>query len=314
MSNYVKSTDFAAKDALVSGNPAKLIKGTEINDEFNNIQTSIATKADLASPAFSGNPTCATQAIGNNSTRVANTAFVQQEIADAESAINITGGTIDSVAITGGTISGLTSPLDVADGGTGKTSLALNNVLLGNNVTALQEVAPSTAGNVLTSDGTTWSSAGKITYKTVTSASGSAVEFLSIPSWVKRISIIYNGLSLSGSDLIQVQLGAGTYVTSGYTGSAGHINNANITGVTNFTAGFGLTAIGTNASIVHGIMTIVNQSGTTWVASFSGGRSDTTVANFGGGAVTLGATLDRLKIMPNGLNTFDAGSINISFE
>ena len=158
MSNYVKSTDFAAKDSLVSGNPLKLIKGSEINDEFNNIQTSIATKADLASPTFSGNPTCATQAVGNNSTRLANTAFVQQEIADAETAINITGGTIDSVAITGGTISGLTTDLAVADGGTGSSSLTTNAVLLGNGTSALQTVAPGTSGNVLTSDGTTWKS------------------------------------------------------------------------------------------------------------------------------------------------------------
>lgn len=62
MANYVKSTDFQAKDALLTGNPAKIIKGTEINDEFNAIQTAVATKADLASPAFIGNPTAATQA------------------------------------------------------------------------------------------------------------------------------------------------------------------------------------------------------------------------------------------------------------
>lgn len=77
MSNYVKATDFASKDALTSGDPLKLIKGTEINTEFNNIQTAIATKADLASPAFTGNPTAATQVFGNSSSRLATTAFVQ---------------------------------------------------------------------------------------------------------------------------------------------------------------------------------------------------------------------------------------------
>lgn len=158
MSNYVKSTDFAAKDALVSGNPLKLIKGTEINDEFNNIQTAIATKADLSSPTFSGNPTASTQALGNNSTRLATTAFVQQELADAEAAIAITGGTIASVAITGGTISGLATDLAVADGGTGASTLSANAVLLGNGTSALQTVAPGTSGNVLTSNGTTWAS------------------------------------------------------------------------------------------------------------------------------------------------------------
>lgn len=81
MSNYVKAVDFASKDALTTGNPLKLIKGTEINDELNAIQTAVATKADLASPAFTGNPTSATQAFGNNTTRLATTAFVQTALA-----------------------------------------------------------------------------------------------------------------------------------------------------------------------------------------------------------------------------------------
>lgn len=81
MSNYVKATDFQAKDALITGNPAKIIKGQEINDEFNSIQTAIATKADLASPAFTGNPTATTQSPTNSSTRLATTAFVASALA-----------------------------------------------------------------------------------------------------------------------------------------------------------------------------------------------------------------------------------------
>ena len=54
MSDYTKSTNFATKDALSSGNALKIVKGTEIDTEFNNIATSIATKADLASPTFTG--------------------------------------------------------------------------------------------------------------------------------------------------------------------------------------------------------------------------------------------------------------------
>lgn len=160
MSNYVKSTDFASKDALTTGDPLKIIKGTEINTEFNNIQTAIATKADLASPAFTGNPTATTQVTGNSSSRVATTAFVQQEINANEANVAITGGTISGVAITGGTITGLATDLAVADGGTGASSFTLNSVVLGNNVGALNGnmVAPGTSGNVLTSNGTTWQS------------------------------------------------------------------------------------------------------------------------------------------------------------
>lgn len=77
MSNYVKSTDFAAKDALASGNAGKIVKGTEIDTEFNNIATAVATKADLASPALTGTPTAPTPSTGDNDTSIATTAFVQ---------------------------------------------------------------------------------------------------------------------------------------------------------------------------------------------------------------------------------------------
>ena len=76
MSDYTKSTDFASKDALPSGNAAKIVKGTEIDTEFNNIAIAVATKADLASPGFSGSPTAPTQSSGDSSTKIATTAFV----------------------------------------------------------------------------------------------------------------------------------------------------------------------------------------------------------------------------------------------
>jgi hypothetical protein len=83
MSNYVQSTNFATKDALSSGDPLKIVKGTEINTEFNNIATAVATKADLLSPTFTGTPalptgtTAVTQSFGNSATLLATTAFVQ---------------------------------------------------------------------------------------------------------------------------------------------------------------------------------------------------------------------------------------------
>lgn len=87
MSDYTKSTNFASKDNLSSGNPLKIVKGTEIDTEFNNIQTAVATKADLASPTFTGTPTlptgtiATTQSSGNSSTALATTAFVQAALA-----------------------------------------------------------------------------------------------------------------------------------------------------------------------------------------------------------------------------------------
>ena len=80
MSNYTKSTNFAAKDALASGNPSKIVKGTEIDTEFNNIATAVATKADLASPTFTGTPAAPTASFGENTTQLATTAFVQEAL------------------------------------------------------------------------------------------------------------------------------------------------------------------------------------------------------------------------------------------
>lgn len=76
MSNYSKLTDFAAKDALSTGNPSKIVKGTEIDDELSAISTAIATKADLASPTFTGTPAAPTASVGTNTTQLATTALV----------------------------------------------------------------------------------------------------------------------------------------------------------------------------------------------------------------------------------------------
>ena len=83
MTDYTKSTNFATKDNLSSGNALKIVKGTEIDTEFNSIATAIATKSDLTSPTFTGTPslptgtTGVTQTSTNSSTLLATTAFVQ---------------------------------------------------------------------------------------------------------------------------------------------------------------------------------------------------------------------------------------------
>jgi len=87
MSNYTKSTNFATKDTLPSGDSNKIVKGTEIDTEFNNIATAVSTKADTASPTFTGTVTLptgtvgVTQTYGDNDTSLATTAFVQSALA-----------------------------------------------------------------------------------------------------------------------------------------------------------------------------------------------------------------------------------------
>jgi len=80
MSNYLKATDFGAKDALISGDPNKIVKGTEINDEFDAIQTAVNSKADKNNAALTGIPTAPTATAGTSTTQVATTAFVTTAI------------------------------------------------------------------------------------------------------------------------------------------------------------------------------------------------------------------------------------------
>lgn len=118
MSDYVKSTNFASKDSLASGNPLKIVKGTEIDTEFNSIATAVATKADLVSPALTGTPTAPTATGGTNTTQVATTAFVTSAVATAASTAASTYAPLASPALTG------TPTAPTAAAGTNTTQIA----------------------------------------------------------------------------------------------------------------------------------------------------------------------------------------------
>jgi hypothetical protein len=91
MSNYVQSTNFATKDALTSGDPLKIVKGTEINTEFVNIAVAVATKADLASPTFTGTPLAPTASPATNNTQIATTAYIDAAITAVKAALHPVG-------------------------------------------------------------------------------------------------------------------------------------------------------------------------------------------------------------------------------
>ena len=108
MSNYIKATNFAAKDALPSGNAGKIVKGTEIDTEFNAIASAISSKADTNSPTLTGTPLAPTAASGTNTTQVATTAFVKTAVDALGTIGTIASQNANNVAITGGAISGAT--------------------------------------------------------------------------------------------------------------------------------------------------------------------------------------------------------------
>ena len=100
MSNYVQSTNFATKDALTSGDPLKIVKGTEINTEFVNIAVAVATKADLASPTFTGTPLAPTASPATNNTQIATTAYIDAAITAVKAALFPVGSIYTAVVAT----------------------------------------------------------------------------------------------------------------------------------------------------------------------------------------------------------------------
>jgi hypothetical protein len=105
MANYVKATNFYTKDALLTGNPDKIIKGSEIDAEYNAIATAIGSKADTTSPTFTGTPLSTTAAAGNNTNQIATTAFVETALTSFSSNLgDMALQEPNAVAITGGTV------------------------------------------------------------------------------------------------------------------------------------------------------------------------------------------------------------------
>jgi hypothetical protein len=149
----------------------------------------------------------------------------------------------------------------------------------------------------------------------VASTSGTSIDFTSIPSWVKRIIVMFSGISTTGTSPFLIQIGAGSVTTTGYLAQTNYVNNsANSCTGTSSTQGF-IVAHDTGAATVYGgLCTIATLSSNLWVVSGTVNRGSGG-GGFFSGALTLGGTLDRVRITTvNGTDTFDAGSINILYE
>jgi hypothetical protein len=148
----------------------------------------------------------------------------------------------------------------------------------------------------------------------VASTSGTSIDFTGIPSWAKRITVMFSGVSTTGASLIQVQLGdSGGVETTGYSGYYAFITTSAVSGASS-TTGFQFNS-NTGLNNLAGNVVICNLSGNTWTASLMVGSPGAATSNTGGGTKTLSDTLDRIRITTvNGTDTFDAGSINILYE
>ena len=147
----------------------------------------------------------------------------------------------------------------------------------------------------------------------VASTSGTSIDFTSIPSWVKRITVMFNGVSTSGTSNLQIQLGSGSPTTSGYLGSSIASTAAGNSAATS-TTGFVLLT-GAATYLLNGFGVFTNLTGNTWAGVVNTGQSDTARSTSVYAAIGLAGVLDRIRITTvNGTDTFDAGSINILME
>jgi hypothetical protein len=150
----------------------------------------------------------------------------------------------------------------------------------------------------------------------VATTSGTSIDFTGIPAWVKRITVMFSGVSTNGTSALIVQIGAGSVTTTGYvSGTTGGYSGNTISGAA-FTTGFSTQNSNVAANNNYATVTIANISGNTWYyTSVLCGITSQNANMVGGGSITLGGTLDRIRITTvNGTDTFDAGSVNILYE
>ena len=144
------------------------------------------------------------------------------------------------------------------------------------------------------------------------STSGTSIDFTGIPSWVKRVTVMFNGVSTNGTSYFQIQIGSGSPTTTGYVSSVAYSGTAE----QGYSATTGFLVVAGNGATdaYNGIITLATLGSNTWVSQGSLSRGDG--YNWASSArVSIGGTLDRVRITTvNGTDTFDAGSINILYE
>lgn len=270
---------------------------------------------DISGNLIAAAPTAPTAPPGTNTTQIATTAYVQ----------NITGslGTMSSqnannVNITGGAITGITD-LTVPNGGTGASTITLNNVILGNGANPLSgNLVPPTAGNVLFSElGSTWNSTPKISLLTgspISLVGLTSADANGIPAWAKRVTIMFTNVSLSGTDQILVRLGTSIgFATAGYNAYSMTSTLTAITGLGS-TSGF-MFRSGNAAYVWSGSMTLSLTSNNSWYVNGMLGDSVTGGGSFSAGAISMANALTGIRVLSSAGNTFDGtSSFSVTFE
>ncbi len=238
----------------------------------------------------------------------------------------LTSKTLTSPTITGAAVSSMASSVITAGTAVSTATCSFTGVISATTLTAsavtgtiaVGQVITGTgvtAGTVITALGTGTGGAGTYTVSASQTVSSTTItivglDFLSIPSWVKRITVMLNGVSTSGTSNLIIQLGAGSITATGYLSTFSNSDNvAQYQGTTGLIIGTMVAA-----SNRTGIATIVTIGSNLWVMGSNTALESTAVGS-SAGKITLSGTLDRIRITAtNGTDTFDAGSINILYE
>lgn len=155
-----------------------------------------------------------------------------------------------------------------------------------------------------------------LTSMTAVTPSGTSVTFTGIPSWAKRLTVMFSGVSSSGTSIWLVQLGTSSgFTTSGYSGVTWYSGSYYYAG----TAGMAVTGSSVAASSYYGnmMLTLLDSTNNVWTEFGNVGDPAMTTQAFSVSSwgVTLASTLTQIRLTTvNGTDTFDAGKINVMYE
>lgn len=196
----------------------------------------------------------------------------------------------------------------------GSTAATITTTGISANLTG--NVTGNVTGNLTGNVTGSLTAGGSLTLATAQTASGTSVDFTGIPSWAKRITVMLNGVSTSGSSIYIVRLGTiSGFVSSGYNAASWYSGQAG--SYTTDTTSFPITVSNYTgpSNQIFGQMIISSLGNNSWTENGSIWNTLNTTSAWLSGAVNLGGTLDRVRITTvNGTDTFDSGTINISYE
>jgi len=196
------------------------------------------------------------------------------------------------------------------------STVKAKNIKVPNSAGTLEATLSFDGVNVV-SDKPLQATVGALRLMTAVSATGTAVDFTGIPSWAKRITVMFNGVSTSGTSNPMLQIGSGSTQVSGYVGGSGTVRSSAVSSGANvaFSSGFQLVQEYAAAQTFYGDVVLKNMGGNIWLESGQVTTMDGTRVGLSNGRVTLSGTLDRIRITTaNGVDTFDAGTINVMYE